>query len=444
MILGKNPLKFPLSFNGFQGIKMKKIAIITARSGSKGLPNKNVLFVEGKPLIAYTIEAGLASGCFERIIVSTDSQEYIDLLAHYPVEFIKRAEHLATDTTSSFAVIEDVLQQTSTDFDYFVLLQPTSPLRSAEHIQQACQQFEQHFAEFDFCVSVSEAHKPTTLTRIIEGDKSLKHWQLNYANYARQQYHPEYSPNGAIFAAKPTAYLAQKHFYGEKSLAYFMEKAVSLDIDDRDDFDYFCYVMAQRQRMTILRQQLLQKIALKRPLFNQVSPITLIGHSIIEQWQISTLNGKAVNNLGFWGIVTEEYLEMILQAGLISQLGEQVVLMLGVNDLTREDWTFDNIVANLQRLIDHLHQIRSDCAVFFLEATPSAFRPTVNNADIRQLNQMLKTKLTGIHWIELDDAFSDKYGKLNLEFSEDGLHLNALGYQKLTEIVEQALATHTK
>lgn len=154
---------------------MKKIAIITARSGSKGLPNKNVLFANGKPLMAYSIEAALESEEFEKIIVSTDSQEYIDLLAHYPIEFIKRSAELSSDKASSFVVIEDVLNRYShVDYDYFVLLQPTSPLRTAQHIQEANKKFEAHFDKFDFLVSVSDAHKPTTLTRPIDEDESLK------------------------------------------------------------------------------------------------------------------------------------------------------------------------------------------------------------------------------------------------------------------------------
>ena len=178
---------------------MKKIAIITARSGSKGLPNKNVLFANGKPLMAYSIEAALESGEFEKVIVSTDSQEYIDLLSHYPIEFVKRSAELASDKASSFVVIEDVLNKYQhLDFDYFVLLQPTSPLRTAQHIQEANTRFEANFEKFDFLVSVSDAHKPTTLTRQIDEDESLKNFKLDYSNYARQQYHPEYSPNGAI------------------------------------------------------------------------------------------------------------------------------------------------------------------------------------------------------------------------------------------------------
>ena len=134
---------------------MKKIAIITARSGSKGLPNKNILLLNGKPLICYTIDAALEAGVFEKIIVSTDSEEYIDLLSHYPIEFVRRSEELSGDTVSSFLVIEDVLKRyRDLVYDYFVLLQPTSPLRTAQHILEACQKFEDNFDRFDFSASV--------------------------------------------------------------------------------------------------------------------------------------------------------------------------------------------------------------------------------------------------------------------------------------------------
>lgn len=250
---------------------MKKIAIITARAGSKGLPNKNVLLADGKPLMAYSIEAAIESKQFDKIIVSTDSQEYIDLLSHYPIEFIKRAEHLASDKASSFVVIEDVLNQYKhVDFDYFVLLQPTSPLRTAQHIQECCEKFERNFDKFDFIVSVSDAHKPTTLTRVIEEDESLKHFQLDYSNYARQLYRPEYSPNGAIFSAKPTAYLEQKHFYGAKCLAYFMDRDVSIDIDDRQDFEYFYFILQQRNKEKILLETIKRSILMKKRILKKL------------------------------------------------------------------------------------------------------------------------------------------------------------------------------
>lgn len=419
---------------------MKKIAIITARSGSKGLPNKNVLLVEGKPLMAYSIEAAIDSGEFEKIIVSTDSQEYIDLLSHYPIEFIKRAEHLASDKASSFVVIEDVLQQyQSTAFDYFVLLQPTSPLRTAQHIKEACAKFESHFEYFDFCVSVSDAHKPTTLTRPIEEDESLKYFQLDYSNYARQQYHPEYSPNGAIFIAKPSAYLEQKHFYGAKSLAYFMDKDVSIDIDDRKDFEYFYFIMQQRQQEKLQLERIRIRILSKKDLFEQSAEMTLVGHSILDQWPIQYLNRKSVCNLSFSGISTKEYLAEIVDKGLIKTLGSDVVVMLGTNDLTRYGETNESICLALQNLINQLKAIRADISIYFLEITPVAFRAERSNDKILALNQLLKTTLTDVIWVDLYQAFCDCYGKLAMEFTTDGLHFNAKGYEKLTAILEQEI-----
>ncbi|RDF10208.1 acylneuraminate cytidylyltransferase [Haemophilus paraphrohaemolyticus] len=419
---------------------MKKIAIITARSGSKGLPNKNVLFANGKPLMAYSIEAALESGEFEKVIVSTDSQEYIDLLSHYPIEFVKRSAELASDKASSFVVIEDVLNRYShVDYDYFVLLQPTSPLRTAQHIQEANAKFEANFEKFDFLVSVSDAHKPTTLTRQIDEDESLKNFKLDYSNYARQQYHPEYSPNGAIFSAKPQAYLEQKHFYGEKCIAYFMDKEVSVDIDDRLDFEYFYFILQQRNKEKILLETIKKTISAKKENFNKTKEISLIGHSILDYWNIEEVNDQAVNNLAIAGITTKQYIDLILGQGLIQSLGDKVILMFGTNDIVYAGWTKEQIFSDIQQVIEKLKAINNNIQLYFLEITPVALRIDRNNAVIRELNAFLKENLKSARWIALDSKFSDHYGKLNLDYTNDGLHLNEQGYQLLEEIMKSEL-----
>ena len=419
---------------------MKKIAIITARSGSKGLPNKNVLFANGKPLMAYSIEAALESGEFEKVIVSTDSQEYIDLLSHYPIEFVKRSAELASDKASSFVVIEDVLNRYShVDYDYFVLLQPTSPLRTAQHIQEANAKFEANFEKFDFLVSVSDAHKPTTLTRQIDEDESLKNFKLDYSNYARQQYHPEYSPNGAIFSAKPQAYLEQKHFYGEKCIAYFMDKEVSVDIDDRLDFEYFYFILQQRNKEKILLETIKKTISAKKENFNKTKEISLIGHSILDYWNIEEVNDQAVNNLAIAGITTKQYIDLILGQGLIQSLGDKVILMFGTNDIVYAGWTKEQIFSDIQQVIEKLKAINNNIQLYFLEITPVALRIDRNNAVIRELNAFLKENLKSARWIALDSIFSDHYGKLNLDYTNDGLHLNEQGYQLLEEIMKSEL-----
>ena len=419
---------------------MKKIAIITARSGSKGLPNKNVLFANGKPLMAYSIEAALESGEFEKVIVSTDSQEYIDLLSHYPIEFVKRSAELASDKASSFVVIEDVLNRYShVDYDYFVLLQPTSPLRTAQHIQEANAKFEANFEKFDFLVSVSDAHKPTTLTRQIDEDESLKNFKLDYSNYARQQYHPEYSPNGAIFSAKPQAYLEQKHFYGEKCIAYFMDKEVSVDIDDRLDFEYFYFILQQRNKEKILLETIKKTISAKKENFNKTKEISLIGHSILDYWNIEEISNQTVNNLAIAGITTKQYIDLILGQGLIQSLGDKAILMFGTNDIVYTDWTKEQILSDIQQVIEKLKAINNNIQLYFLEIPPVALRIDRNNAVIRELNAFLKENLKSARWIALDSRFSDHYGKLNLDYTNDGLHLNEQGYQLLEEIIKSEL-----
>lgn len=190
------------------------VAIIPARAGSKGLKNKNIIDLCGKPLMAYSIEAALKAEVFSRVIVSTDSERYAEIAKDYGAEVMMRDEELASDTATTYMVVENILKKMG-DIDYFVLLQPTSPLRNEEHIREAVQLFEEKLEKFDFLASVKEAEHASVLVRPIEEDMSLKHFDTDFFTYRRQGY-KEYSPNGAIFIAKPDAYLEQKHFFGER------------------------------------------------------------------------------------------------------------------------------------------------------------------------------------------------------------------------------------
>lgn len=210
---------------------MKKIAIIPARSGSKGLKDKNIIDLCGKPLIAYTIEAAIQSGVFSRVIVSTDSEHYAEISRNYGAEVMMRGEVLSNDNATTYMVLEDILKNKLSEIiDYFVLLQPTSPLRNATHIKEAVTKFESCFNDFDFLVSMKESEHAKVLVNPIDEDESLKYFDTDFSNYRRQGY-KDYSPNGAIFIAKPNAYLERKHFFGEKSLAYIMTAECSVDID---------------------------------------------------------------------------------------------------------------------------------------------------------------------------------------------------------------------
>lgn len=223
---------------------MKKLAIIPARSGSRGLKDKNIIDICGKPLIAYTIEAAIKSCVFSRVIVSTNSFYYGEISQSFGAEVLYRGENLSNDNATTYMVIEDFLKRNHGEIDYFSLLQPTSPMRTANHINQAVALFESRFDSFDFLVSVKEAEHTSLLVKPIEDDLSLKYFDTDFTNYRRQTY-KEYSPNGAIFFGKPDKYLQKKHFFGARSLAYIMDAVDSIDIDNELDYEIACMCISR-------------------------------------------------------------------------------------------------------------------------------------------------------------------------------------------------------
>ena len=226
---------------------MKKIAIIPARAGSKGLKDKNIIDVCGKPLIAYSIDSAIETNQFDRVIVSTDSKKYGMISEEYGADVIYRGERLSNDVATTYMVIEDLLNRIEENIDYFVLLQPTSPMRTKYNIVDAIKLFEANYNSFDFLVSVKEAEHASDLVKPIEEDGSLKHFDKDFSNYRRQAY-KEYCPNGAIYIGKPQAYMKQKHFFGKKSIAFMMSDIDSIDIDNELDYEFACFCMEKRRK----------------------------------------------------------------------------------------------------------------------------------------------------------------------------------------------------
>lgn len=214
---------------------MKKIAIIPARSGSKGLKDKNIMELCGKPMMNYTIEAAVEAACFDSIILSTDSIKYGEIAQKAGAKVMYRNENLASDTATTYMVLEDLFNTIDSDFDYFVLLQPTSPLRTSQNIKKAIETFEHNISNFDFLVSMKVAEHNHLLVRPIESDMSLKYFDADFANYRRQST-IDYSPNGAIFIGKVAPYLKQKHFFGARAMGYVMNDVESVDVDTMLDY----------------------------------------------------------------------------------------------------------------------------------------------------------------------------------------------------------------
>jgi len=216
---------------------MRCLAIISARSGSKGLIDKNIKLLAGKPLIAYSIEAAKKSGIFAEVMVSTDSPAYAEIAEEWGanVPFL-RSEHNSTDTASSWDMIKEVLskyEQIGKTFDAFCLLQPTSPLRTAEDIQNA---FEILKKADTAVVSVCEVDHSPLWSNNLPADNSLDGFIRQVNDKHRQLLDTFYRVNGAIYFVKVSAFLENTHLYRKGSYAYIMPRERSVDIDTELDF----------------------------------------------------------------------------------------------------------------------------------------------------------------------------------------------------------------
>ena len=212
------------------------LAIIPARGGSKRLPRKNVLDLCGKPLIAYTIEAALKSKYIDKVIVSSDDEEILNISSNFGADIIKRPIDLANDTATTFDTIKHTIDNFE-KYDYIVLLQPTSPLRNEKHIDEAIELLEKKKA--DAIVSVCEMdHSPlwsNTLPKDGNMSNFLKDEILNKRSQDLEKY---YRLNGAIYICKTSKLLEEKSFILKKKIfAYIMDRKNSIDIDEKVDFD---------------------------------------------------------------------------------------------------------------------------------------------------------------------------------------------------------------
>lgn len=418
---------------------MKKIAIIPARSGSKGLPNKNILMLGNKPLIAYTIEAALKSREFERVIVSTDSLEYKYIAEKFGTKVFMRSEELSNDKASSFVVIEDVLNKIEITVDYFVLLQVTSPFRNENHIKESIKVFEKGIDTYDFLVSMQKSDKSSSLIKPIYNSGTLEEYNIDYSNYSRQKY-DEYHPNGAIFIGKVKEYLEQKHFFGKRAKAYFMNKEDSIDIDDSLDFEIAITILNKKNKEENLKKAIKNRIQQKDELFDEIKDITLIGNSLFDNWKIEKLNNNSVVNLGIAGISTKQYQKYILDENKIKHIASKTVIMTGTNDIVDKSLSFEDILNNINKLIESLLKINKDTKIYFIEIPSIAFRMDRNKEEIFKLNEYLKNNLDeSIKYIEVNEDLTDDFKNLKLEYTYDGLHFNEEGYKVLEKILEKEI-----
>jgi len=216
-------------------MKSSVLGIITARGGSKSIPRKNIQLVAGKPLIAWSIQAALACHNLDRVIVSTDDVEIEQVSGKWGAEVpFMRPVELSQDTSPHIDVIihavEWLAMHENYRPDYIVLLQPTSPLRTAHDIDSAITLAFTRDADFVISVSESPAH-PYLNKRITEAGKLVDFVDTPKGYLPRQSFPPAYFVNGAIYLARRDVLLRERTWYTDNTYPYIMSLDNSLDID---------------------------------------------------------------------------------------------------------------------------------------------------------------------------------------------------------------------
>lgn len=230
---------------------MKNLAIIPARSGSKGLKDKNIKMLNEKPLLAYSIEAAKESGLFDEIMVSTDSEEYAEIAKQWgaKVPFL-RLQELSNDTASSWEVVRDVIERyknSGLEFDTVALLQPTSPLRSSDDIINGYEVMKEMSA--NFVVAVCEMDHSPLWANTLPTDFSMENFiRPEVVTMPRQSIPTYYRINGALYIIKVDYLMKTTDVYSEKSYATIMKKESSIDIDDQMDFTIAEVLMTERNK----------------------------------------------------------------------------------------------------------------------------------------------------------------------------------------------------
>lgn len=218
------------------------LAIVPARGGSKGLPGKNIRPLCGKPLIGWTIEQAKQSQHIDEIFISTDSQQIADVAQNFlgGGKIDLRPAVLAVDTAPSSAFIVytiDRLSKEGKDFDYIVLLEPTSPLRDVSDIDRSIENLINHpYAESLLSVVRAEDAHPAFMVTLDEQGVMKPYLEDAVGGTRRQDITDVYYFEGSVYISKCSTYLGKRNFLHDKTLSYVVPKWKSFEVDDIVDF----------------------------------------------------------------------------------------------------------------------------------------------------------------------------------------------------------------
>jgi len=222
------------------------IVLIPARGGSQSLPRKNLKFLNGKPLIAHSIDLALKSPEVSRVVVSTDDKEIAEVATRYGADVpFMRPDYLASDDslaidTYSYTVDKLIKDEGEYIEEYMVLL-PTSPLRDMADIENAIQIFREKNA--DSVISVTKEDKPISWFKSLNSEGRILENNITLKN--RQDEDDYFCPNGSIYIFKKEL-IDNNKYYSDNTYAYVMPKSRSVDIDTQFDFDYAEFLFKNR------------------------------------------------------------------------------------------------------------------------------------------------------------------------------------------------------
>ena len=217
-------------------------ALVPARGGSKGVAGKNMRLVRGTPLVGYTLQAALNSRYVSEVYLTSDDEQTLLYGQEIGVTPVRRPDDCSCDTASANSVVKHfltIISEKLIDQDpYIVYLQPTSPLRTADHIDDALNKMAER--SLHKLISVVEMAKSPYKAFVLDEQGRLEAlFDERSTNQRRQDLPQVYLPNGAIYVFRVSDFRFQNAFPSNGSYPYVMSEADSLDIDTEDDFDAF-------------------------------------------------------------------------------------------------------------------------------------------------------------------------------------------------------------
>lgn len=228
--------------SSWKEVALKRLAVIPARGGSKRLPRKNILDFDGKPILAYTVEAALESNRFERVVVSTEDEEIAAVAVKAGAVALMRERNLATDTATINEVCLRVLEHedmAGRQYEVLGILYATAPLRTSADIAAVVDLLEPGVC--DFAMGVSRCAEQAHQALVRGGGEQFHPMWPDLVSKRESDVGPFYRGNGSTYAVGVEAFRRLKTVYGPGMRGHLMPRERSVDIDEQEDFDLALY-----------------------------------------------------------------------------------------------------------------------------------------------------------------------------------------------------------